>query len=345
MTESTIAIYGATGYTGRLVAAELISRGHRVILSGRDADALTAAAREIPGPEPAPTHPAALDDAGALRALAEQAAVLIHCAGPFSVTGDPVAAAAAAAGRHYIDHALEPHHVKHLFDTYQDSARRSGATMVPGLSFYGGFGDLLASAAAGHLPDVERIIAAYAVTGWRMTSGAKQTAEQLFADTRRITYSDGALNIGYLEPRNAVFAFPPPVGPRTTIVPLPTFETLTVPRHTPARNVDLMITARTFEEEQVFTSENVSADLRAQSGFTVAVQVDAHPHGAAAHVTGRDLWRAAALASVEGAVRLARGQGPGGGVFSPAEAFPATSLLRELEKLGAFTFHLRTPEE
>jgi short subunit dehydrogenase-like uncharacterized protein len=337
MTEPVFAIYGATGHTGRLVAAELRSRGKSMVLAGRDATALQAAADEFG----APAQLAPLDDPAALRELAESATVLIHCAGPFSVTGEPVAAAAAAAGCHYLDHAVEVHHVKRMFDTFQAPAQRAGITMIPSLSFYGGFGDLLTAAVTDGMTAIDRVIVAYAVSGWRLTTGALRTAEQLFADTERISFSGGALHVGYLEPRNAVFAFPPPLGPRTMIAPVPFPEALTVPRHTPVHQVEAMLTASTFEEEHVFTSEDLDAATRADSDFTVAVQAIAEQGASrAGHLTGRDLWRASALASVTAALQLAGGDGPAkSGVLSPAEAFPARPFLDTLEQLGAFTSH------
>ncbi|WP_248962890.1 saccharopine dehydrogenase NADP-binding domain-containing protein [Sphaerisporangium perillae] len=337
MTTPLIAIYGATGHTGRLVAAELHARGQHIVLAGRDATALQAMADELG----ARAHPAAVDDPASLRELAESATVLINCAGPFSVTGEPVASAAAEAGCHYIDHAVEPHHVKRVFDTLQAPAQRTGATMIPALSFYGGLGDLLAAAVADGMTDVERVTIAYAVTGWRMTTGALNTARQLFAETQRIGFSDGALRVGYVEPRNAVFAFPPPLGPRTMIAPVPFPEAITIPRHVPARHVEAMLTARTFEEEQVFTSEDAGAEARAATDFTVAVQAITDHGGRAGQITGHDLWRAGALASVEGAMRLLGDDGAAkSGVLSAAEVFPAEPFLRELERLGAFTVTL-----
>lgn len=344
MTAPVIAIYGATGHTGRLVAAELLRREQEVILSGRDEAGLAAVAAELGSPDGVRTHPAPLENPSALRELAERASVIVHCAGPFSVTGDPVASAAVQAGCHYIDHAVESHHVKHLFDAYDSPAQRAGIVMIPALSFYGGMGDLLSAAVTDGLPGIERVIVGYAVSGWRMTTGAKNTAAQLFAETERITFSDGAQHIGYVEPRNSVFAFPPPLGPRSMIAPFPSAEIVMIPRHIATPNVDLLITARTFEEEQVFASEHADAATRAESDFTVAVSVAARPDAAAGQVTGRDLWRAGALAAVEGAVRLADGRGPAeAGVLSPAEAFPALAFLRRLEELGAFTLSLQTP--
>lgn len=342
-----IAVYGATGYTGRLVAAELLARGRNVILAGRDQHGLAAVAAGLGSPDRVSTHHAPLDEPPALRALAGRAAVIVHCAGPFSVTGDPVASAAVRAGCHYIDHAVESHHVKHLFDTYDGPARRAGIVMVPSLSFYGGMGDLLSAAVTSGLTGIERVIVAYAVSGWRMTTGAKNTAAQLFAETERITFTGGTQRVGYIEPRNSVFAFPPPLGPRTMITPFPSAEIVMIPRHVATQHVDLLITARTFEEEQVFSSEDADAGSRAQSDFTVAVSAVAAPAPAAGQLSGQHLWRAGVLASVEGAVRLADGPARGednasAGVLSPAEAFPALEFLRGLEERGAFMLSLQT---
>ena len=331
------AVYGATGHTGRLVAAELLARGRAVVLSGRDEAGLRTLAAELAGP--VEVHPAPLDDTAALRALAGRAAVLVHCAGPFSVTGDPGATAAVEGGCHYVDHAVESFHVRHLFAAYDDRTRAAGIAMVPGLSFYGGLGDLLASAVTRGLTDVARIVVGYHVRGWRLTTGAKNTAAQLFNETERITFSGGEQHVGYVEPRNAVFPFPPPLGPRSVLTPFPSCDVVTIPRHVPVRDLDLMLSSSTFEEEGMFDSADLAPAARAQSDFTVAVQTVATPPGAAGHASGHDLWRMAAIASVEGAVRLADGTG-NRGVLAPAEAFAAEPFLRELEKLGALTLTL-----
>ncbi|WP_372348097.1 saccharopine dehydrogenase NADP-binding domain-containing protein [Streptomyces sp. KL116D] len=339
-----IAVYGATGHTGRLVTAELLARGQDVILAGRSTGRLRALADELGTPERVVVRAAPLDDSTALRRLAQECDALNHCAGPFTTTGAPVAAAAAEAGIPYVDHAIEPHPVKHLFDAYQGTAERTGAVLIPQMSFYGGLGDLLAAAAADGLGDVEKVTVGYAVTGWRMTQGAVDTANLLIGEIDRISYADGAQRIGPVEIRNSVFPFPPPVGPRTTLVPFPSGEVVTVPRHVPARAVEVQLTASTFEEEQIFSSVDASAEERAGTEFTVAVQVVRSGGGGRnAHVRGRDIWRAGALASVEAVLRLTGGEGPRkAGVFSPAEAFEAAPFLRTLADQGAFELTLPT---
>jgi short subunit dehydrogenase-like uncharacterized protein len=332
-----IAVYGATGHTGRLVAAELLARDRHIVLAGRSAEGLRELAAELDAPGVVATHPAAVEDPAALHELASRCAVLVNCAGPFSATGAPVATAAVEAGCHYVDHALEQHHVRYLFDELAEPARRGGSVLIPGASFYGGFGDLLASAVADGLPAVERLVVGYAISGWRMTVGARNTADQVISELRRVVYADGALEVRYVEPRNAVFPFPPPLGPQTMVAPVPYFEPITVPRHVPARAVEAQMTAHTFSQE-TFEGQHVDTATRAGSEFTVAVQAITADGGRTGQVTGRDLWRSAALVSVLAAEALLDPPGPAsGGVFSPAEALQAAPLLSRLARLGAFT--------
>jgi len=347
MSAVPIAVYGATGHTGRLVATEVLARGHPVVLGGRDATGLVALAAELGEGDRVTVRPAPLDDPAALRALAAAAPVLIHCAGPYSRTGAPVVAAAIEAGAHYVDHAVEVHHVKELFDAWSAPAERAGVLVCPGLSFYGGFGDFLAAAAAAKVPAVEKVTVGYAVSGWRMTTGARRTADQLINEVERVTFTDGTQRVGPLPMYTTEFEFPPPLGSRTMIGPFPTGDAVTIPRHVPTREVEVLLTASTFAEPQVFTSEHVDATERAQTAFTVAVQVEAGGRSRTAHLTGHDIWWAGAVASVEAALDLALDGPPAAdrpapkpGVRSPAEAFPAEPFLRRLEELGAFVLSL-----
>ncbi|MDG4859931.1 saccharopine dehydrogenase NADP-binding domain-containing protein [Streptomyces sp. T-3] len=337
MTAPLFAIYGATGHTGRLVVSELLARDQELILAGRNAESLAALRDELGSPDRVRVHHAPVDDRAALRELMSQADVLIHCAGPFTHTGAPVATAAAEAGIVYIDHAIEPHPVKFLFDQLQVTAQRTGAVLIPQLSFYGALADLLAAVTAEGLPEVERVTVGYSVTGWRMTQGAISTAELLIGEIDRVTFQSGAQHVGPVEIRNPVFPFPPPVGPRACLAPFPSGEVVTIPRHVPARTVESQLTSSTFEEPQIFTSLDATPAERARTDFMIAVQTVATGGGGRnAHVTGHDIWRAGALASVEGALQLVRGEvTPKSGVLAAAEVFPARAFLTRMQELDA----------
>src|SRR5215475_5817666 len=76
----TVAVFGASGRTGRFVVSELRRRGLTPILSGRDAAKLKAASDAHPRSE---ARVASVDDPAALDRAISGAAAVINCAGPF----------------------------------------------------------------------------------------------------------------------------------------------------------------------------------------------------------------------------------------------------------------------
>ena len=99
MDQPQLMIYGATGYTGRLVVAEAIAQGLHPVLAGRDARKLAA----IPGVLGLERRAVALDDADALASALDDVTVVTHCAGPFSHTAERMLEACLASGTHYVD--------------------------------------------------------------------------------------------------------------------------------------------------------------------------------------------------------------------------------------------------
>jgi len=101
-------LYGATGYTGRLIAAEGQSAGMsrqeprgdcRMILAGRDGPALSRIARD----RSMDFRVFALDDPSAMRRGLDAVDVVINAAGPFAFTAEPLVSAALEVGCHYVD--------------------------------------------------------------------------------------------------------------------------------------------------------------------------------------------------------------------------------------------------
>jgi short subunit dehydrogenase-like uncharacterized protein len=111
-----IAVYGATGYTGRLVAAELAAADADFVLAGRSRSKLEALAEELG--RQAAVQPASLDDAESLRSLLYDCAAVIDCAGPFVKYGEPVLRAAVETGTHYLDTTGEQVYMKMAFERY-----------------------------------------------------------------------------------------------------------------------------------------------------------------------------------------------------------------------------------
>src|SRR3954466_2361309 len=157
-----IAVYGATGFTGRLVAAELRRRGARMVLAGRSPAKLEILAGEIG--DGAETRAVPLDDAAGLRKLLEPCAAVIACAGPFQLHGEPVLAAAVDAGTHYLDTTGEQPFMRLVFERYGEAAQQRGVALVTATGFDYVPGDMIASLVAGDDP-VEEIALAYWVKG------------------------------------------------------------------------------------------------------------------------------------------------------------------------------------
>lgn len=320
-----IAVYGATGHTGRLVAAELARRGHRLILSGRD----SAGLQDLAGRLGTATEviPAELHQTDALTRVARAADVLINCAGPFTRSGPPLAAAAVAHGCHYLDHAAEPEHIQQIHDTHH----AAGVVVIPGMSFYGALADMLAAELGDGLTGIQDITVAYAVTGWRMTGASVDTAEAL-GRTDKIVYRDGRFQRVPPDRSAGTFEFAEPLGVQPVIEDYPAAgEVVTIPRHLATRNVRAVMTTATFTERAVFDSRHVSPQERARSAFSLEVRVTTPTTARAGRLRGADIYGTGALVSVEAATRLADGRGRAvPGALSPAQAFTLADLLPHL---------------
>ena len=92
-------IYGANGYTGELAARLAKARGHRPILAGRSAGEVCALADALS----LERRLFALDDPGRVDEALAGMSLVLHCAGPFSHTSQPMAEACLRAGLHYLD--------------------------------------------------------------------------------------------------------------------------------------------------------------------------------------------------------------------------------------------------
>ena len=92
-------IYGANGYTGGLIARQAVAAGHNPILAGRDAAQIEAIARELD----CPPRVFSLSSAGGIATRLEGVSAVLHCAGPFSRTAEPMIRACLSARVNYLD--------------------------------------------------------------------------------------------------------------------------------------------------------------------------------------------------------------------------------------------------
>jgi len=123
-------LYGATGYTGALIAQECARRGLQPVLAGRDAARLQLLGEHLRLPHTV----VALDNATALKQALQGSTAVLHCAGPFSRTSAPMREACIAAGTHYLDITGEID----VFVAAHDEAERArvaGVLLCPGVGF------------------------------------------------------------------------------------------------------------------------------------------------------------------------------------------------------------------
>ncbi|WP_044278282.1 saccharopine dehydrogenase family protein [Myxococcus stipitatus] len=122
-------LYGASGYTGRLIAEEAVRRGHRPVLSGRSLEKLTPLAEAL-GLE---VRPAALEDPRQLSAALKDLPLVLHAAGPFVRTAEPMRQACLAQGVHYQDITGE-------IPVFEGSFRLDAEAKARGVSLMSGVG-------------------------------------------------------------------------------------------------------------------------------------------------------------------------------------------------------------
>jgi short subunit dehydrogenase-like uncharacterized protein len=164
-----IGLLGATGYTGKLVAAELARRGIPHRLGARNADRLGA----LPTSPDAEPFIVDAGDPARLRDFCTGIDAVISTVGPFIKYGLPVVEAVAAAGIPYVDSTGEHAFMAEVYDRFADSA----APVVPACGFDYIPGDLAAAIAASNLPGLAREIrVAYGVHGGRPSRGTALSA-------------------------------------------------------------------------------------------------------------------------------------------------------------------------
>lgn len=158
-----IVLFGATGYTGRRTAREMVARGLRPVLAGRNAAKLALLAEELGG---LPTATADAGDADSVRAVVGAGDVLVSTVGPFLKLGEPAVTAAVRAGAIYLDSTGEAPFIRRVFEEYGPRAADTGAGLITAFGndyVPGNLAGALALRAAGE--PAHRVETGYFVTG------------------------------------------------------------------------------------------------------------------------------------------------------------------------------------
>jgi short subunit dehydrogenase-like uncharacterized protein len=163
-------IYGASGYTGSLIAREAKARGLSPVLAGRSADKVGALANDL-GLEARVCGTRSADELAAqLRGIS----LVLHCAGPFSATSGPMVEACLRAGAHYLDITGEIAVLESVLARGEEAAR-ADVVLCPGVGFDVIPTDCIAAALQQALPDATHLSLGFDTRG-RTSPGTAKTA-------------------------------------------------------------------------------------------------------------------------------------------------------------------------
>lgn len=167
-------IYGANGYTGRMMVAEAVRRGMRPVLAGRNTAELAALA----APHGLATRAFPLDHPDSLRAALDGIGLVLHCAGPFSATSAPMLEGCLTVGAHYLDITGEIDVFAHCHAQHV-RAHAAGIVVLPGAGFDVVPTDCLAAQLKARMPDARSLVLAFDAGGGPSPGTARTSIEGL----------------------------------------------------------------------------------------------------------------------------------------------------------------------
>src|SRR5581483_2299843 len=173
-TMTKLMIYGANGYTGRLIAHEAAKRGLKPMLAGRNRDAVDALAGELG----LSRRVFDLADPIEVARNLDGVSVVLHCAGPFSRTAAPMLDACLAVNVHYLDITGEID-VFELCHRAHARAKHQGVVVLPGSGFDVVPTDCTAAMLKQRLPDAQSLVLAFEAGGGPSPGTAKTSVEGL----------------------------------------------------------------------------------------------------------------------------------------------------------------------
>ena len=352
-----IAVYGATGYTGRLVVAELAGSGSELVVSGRNPEKLETLRTELGLDAPAVT--ARIDDPASLRSLLSDCAAVINCAGPFVLYGEPVLRAAVETSTHYLDTSGEQPWMKLAFERYGPGASDAEVAVIPAMGFDFVPGDMIAALTAEGMGEVDEVTVAYGWFDLQPTRGTMTSTLEIMSgqavEWRKLQWLPAEKPLG-----PATFDFPQPIG-RQRMVRYPAGEQITVPRHVPTRRVRTLLTASTFAPNPRLGAlmqalarpaglalrtplkralgaavrrlpEGPTPEQRAACHYTIVCEVMRGKGARRGSLSGRDPYGITAALSARGAVAATRSGFSRAGALAPSQAFDPKDFLSGLER-------------
>lgn len=167
-------IYGANGYTDELIAREAVRRGEKPVLAGRSLAKIQPLAQELD----LEARAFALEDGVEAAKQLNGCTLVMHCAGPFSVTARPMMEACLQAGVHYLDITGEIA-VFEMAQSLGARARQAGIVICSGVGFDVIPTDCLAAVLSQKMPDATHLALGFDTRSTMSPGTAKTNVEGL----------------------------------------------------------------------------------------------------------------------------------------------------------------------
>jgi len=356
----TVAVYGATGFTGRLVLEQLRRRSIPTRAVGRDTGRLRALETEwTRAGGTAPPLEVRTADAGnpsRVRAALEGVDVVIACAGPFTEVGDAAVEAALSVGAHYLDSTGEQAFVRRTRSIADERARDRGLAVVNAMAFEVAPSDMAASLLARDFGPLDDLRIAYCISGGGTSRGTRQS--MLRAAETPWGWREGRWVTERLGTHAGQVRFPSPPGLRSCIS-IPGAELITIPGHVDTKRcvclmavpAPLSIATRTagglvapvlrspvgrwLRTGAARGSAGPGDEERKRARFTILVEAFAGTRFRQAVLRGVDPYGLTAVILAHAAEGLSTGRDSGKrGVLAPAEIFEPRAFLENLRVAG-----------
>jgi short subunit dehydrogenase-like uncharacterized protein len=353
-----ILVYGATGYTGRLVADALEASGRPYAIAGRNRGALDALSKQLP------SHPEVrVADAGdrdsLMRAFGGMRAV-VSTVGPFRRWGMPVVTAAVDLGIHYVDTTGEQGFQMQVYEELHRRAISTGSTVVTGAAYEFTFSYLGAAVLHERSGPLLTMSSYYQADGFHPTIGTARTALAMLGD-ELVAFRDGRLVPLPTEPSAREVRFPGEKESQWAIV-IPGGDAVMLPLDIPPLQsacchlllpkFAAKVLAPIFHAQPKLRARLTPARLARLDSLLARFHRDPTPaqraavpwkvfvHGqtpTGSHVfvaSGSDVYAISGITAAHTAIELADGHGRDGGVMTTGKALPAVAFLDAMKRFG-----------
>jgi Saccharopine dehydrogenase NADP binding domain len=324
-----VAVFGAAGHTGRFVVAELLRRRMAPIAIARDVASFNSSGWS---PHDVFRREASVEEPKTLDLAFNGVQAVINCAGPFLETADEVANAALRAKAHYLDVSAEQPSARDMLDMFDVAAREAGVAVIPSMSFYGGFADLLVTAAIDDWGHAETIDVMIGLDSWHPTRGTRITGEK--NTSQRMVVAGGALVPLSLPRTEKEWTFDGPLG-HQFLVEVPFSEIVLITRHVKMAELHTWLNRIALDDIHSSTTPTPKpADETGLSSQRFIVEVVATRDGSTRRIIaqGRDIYAFSAILVCEAVERLFEDKfsGAGAGAQSAGMIFEAREFLSAL---------------